>query len=274
MDLKFQSYLTVKRRPTDGREIELSTSGGYIVWRYAGDIDWINLCLIPADGVPGVDGAPGTNGNDGRDVEFSVVYNHVVWRFVGDETWIDLFELPADGSDGEPGTPGANGNTPYIQGGYWYIDGVSTGVLAAGTPGTNGNTPNIQGGYWYIGGVSTGVLAAGTPGVNGENGREVEFRENAGWVERRYVGDAVWTQLYQIPGGSTDNAIKVAIDFVDAAALTFVYNCPAALVFTSQDSEGDDATISPALNTNMSQYGKVTVTAPAVGLIVLNGNTL
>jgi hypothetical protein len=66
----------------------------------------------------------------------------------------------------------------------------------------------------------------------------------------------------------------VAIDFVDAGALEFVYNCPVALVFTSQDSEGADATISPVLNTNMSQYGKVTITSPGVGLIVLNGNTL
>ena len=46
------------------------------------------------------------------------------------------------------------------------------------------------------------------------------------------------------------------------------------MVFTSQDSEGADATISPALNTNLNQYQKVTITAPAVGLIVLNGNTL
>jgi hypothetical protein len=39
---------------TDGREIELSTSGGYIVWRYVGDVSWTNLCLIPADGDDGV----------------------------------------------------------------------------------------------------------------------------------------------------------------------------------------------------------------------------
>jgi hypothetical protein len=179
MTLKFQSYLIVKRRPTDSREIELSTSGGYIVWRYVGDLEWINLCLIPADGsngadgAPGVDGAPGTNGDDGRDVEFSVVYNHLVWRFVGDETWIDLFELPTDGNDGATGAAGANGNTPYIEGGYWYINGVNTGVLATGTPGTpgvpgaNGNTPYIQSGYWYINGVSTGTLATGPMGATG-----------------------------------------------------------------------------------------------------------
>lgn len=78
-------------------------------------------------------------------------------------------------------------------------------------------------------------------------------------------------------GGGTaaaDNSIKVAIDFVDAGELEFVYNCPVALKFTSQESEGADATISPALNTDMAQYGKVTITAAEVGLIVLNGVVL
>ena len=73
---------------------------------------------------------------------------------------------------------------------------------------------------------------------------------------------------------TADTGVQVSIDFIDASILEFVYNCPVALVFTSQISEGADATISPALNTNMAQYGKVTVTSPGVGLIVLLGNTL
>jgi hypothetical protein len=36
----------------------------------------------------------------------------------------------------------------------------------------------------------------GFPG--GKTGREVELRENAGWVEWKYSGDANWIQLYQI----------------------------------------------------------------------------
>jgi len=73
---------------------------------------------------------------------------------------------------------------------------------------------------------------------------------------------------------SVDNTIKVSIDFTDIAALVFVYNCPVNLKFTSQESEGVDATISPVLNTNMNQYDKITITASEVGLIVLNGITL
>ena len=64
------------------------------------------------------------------------------------------------------GQDGKDGKTPYIQDGYWYIDGVNTGVRAEGLNGTNGTdgkngedgqTPYIQDGYWYIGGVNTGI---------------------------------------------------------------------------------------------------------------------
>jgi hypothetical protein len=214
---------------------------------------------------------------------------------------------------GIDGTNGIDGNTPYIQNQYWYIDGVNTGVLAEGIPGEAGTrgsiirsgntipypfTPAWEGDFYidtdtfqlfgpidgsgladyiYIKGAD-GINGAdgddGLNGTDGDDGREVELRENAGWIEWRYVGEASWTQLYELPTSETDTAIQVSIDFVDANELEFVYNCPVALVFTSQVSEGADATISPVLNTNMAQYGKVTVTAPGVGLIVLLGNTL
>ena len=49
---------------------------------------------------------------------------------------------------------GRDGYTPYIQDGYWYINGTSTNVKAAGE---NGDTPYIENGCWYIGGISTGI---------------------------------------------------------------------------------------------------------------------
>lgn len=42
------------------------------------------------------------------------------------------------GSNGKDGKDGANGKTPYIQNGYWYIDGVNTNVKAQATDGING----------------------------------------------------------------------------------------------------------------------------------------
>lgn len=68
-----------------------------------------------------------------------------------------------NGQKGDTGAAGANGKTPYIQSGYWYIDGTSTGVKAEGD---DGNTPYIQNGYWYIGGTSTGIKAEGTNGTS------------------------------------------------------------------------------------------------------------
>lgn len=47
------------------------------------------------------------------------------------------------GPAGDKGDKGDAGYTPYIQSGYWYINGVSTGVIAAGQNGSDGVTPHI-----------------------------------------------------------------------------------------------------------------------------------
>ncbi len=50
----------------DGREIELSTDSGYIVWRYVGDVSWINLILISdLKGDKGDTGDKGDKGDKG-----------------------------------------------------------------------------------------------------------------------------------------------------------------------------------------------------------------
>ena len=42
------------------------------------------------------------------------------------------------GNPGQNGQDGSDGYTPYIQDGYWYINGSNTGVKALGTDGSNG----------------------------------------------------------------------------------------------------------------------------------------
>lgn len=106
----------------------------------------------------------------------------------------------------------------------------------------------------------------------GADGAEVEFRENAGWVEWRYVGAASWTQLYEIPTLPSDNLFDVYIDFIDVEA--FTYNCPYALKFTQVVSEGTAPALSVALNTNMAQFDKLTVTPAVAGLVILKGELL
>lgn len=115
--------------------------------------------------------------------------------------------------------------------------------------------------------------APGAPGSPGDDGREVELRENAGWVEWRYVGDIAWTQLYEIPeGGGTggSEAPELHLDFEDAGD-EFVYNVPYNMKFTSQVSEAGDATLDIALDTDMPRYTKLTITASATGLVSLYG---
>jgi hypothetical protein len=59
---------------------------------------------------------------------------------------------PIKGVDYFDGKDGKDGKTPYIQDGYWYIDGANTGVKAEGVNGTNG--------------------ANGKDGVNGADGKD------------------------------------------------------------------------------------------------------
>ncbi len=143
---------------------------------------------------------------------------------------------------------GTDGDTPEIGlDGYWYIGGVNTGVLAEGQDGApgadgdsayqiavnngfvgteaewlaslvgaDGTSPHIDAttGNWFIGTTDTGVKAAGT------DGREVAMRENAGWVEWQYVGDAAWTQLYQPQSLTKATGADIATGTDDAKYVT------------------------------------------------------
>jgi|GEM_PF-1959403 len=111
-----------------------------------------------------------------------------------------------DGQNGEQGiqgVPGVDGHTPVItiQGGYWYIDGINTNVLAEGikgdvgpqgpqgNPGKDGEdgiTPQLKIGadnYWYVSydngatWTSLGVKATGTNGTDGVGIKSVAVNE-------------------------------------------------------------------------------------------------
>lgn len=72
----------------------------------------------------------------------------------------------ADGTDGINGINGTNGTSPFIgPGGFWYAEGVSTGILAQGPA---GDTPEIgANGNWKIGAQDTGIKAQGAKGADG-----------------------------------------------------------------------------------------------------------
>lgn len=72
----------------DGREVELSTYSGYIVWRYIGETDWNNIISIAS-----------LIGPQGTPIELRVNAGWVEWHYVGG-SWMQLFEIPTGGSSG------------------------------------------------------------------------------------------------------------------------------------------------------------------------------
>ena len=78
-------------------------------------------------------------------------------------------------------TNGENGTTPSAPEvtinaqGYWVINGTPTSTLATAE---DGKTPYIEGEYWYIDGVSTGVKAQGAQGNDGKSAFDLYKEEN------------------------------------------------------------------------------------------------
>lgn len=81
-----------------------------------------------------------------RDIE-NAIYKYI------DEEIANVEISGAQGKDGE------DGKTPYIQDGYWYIDGVNTGTKAEGVDGKDGTD-----------GVNGKDGANGKDGINGKDG--------------------------------------------------------------------------------------------------------
>ena len=101
------------------------------------------------------------------------------------------------GEKGADGINGKDGNTPYIQDGYWYIDGVNTNVKAEGKDGVNGETPLKGTDYWtptdkkeIISEVNDNIAETL------ENLETLPYGGSKEWLEAN--GDI--TQLYQIDG--------------------------------------------------------------------------
>ena len=189
---------------------------------FEGTLDEFIELISGEDGKDGANGNDGANGADGVSIENVEVNDDgelIVVLSNGNN--INCGKVKGtdgkdgvDGNDGAPGKDGANGKTPYIQDGYWYIDGINTGVKAEGVdgtdgtdgapgqngtdgkPGEDGKTPTIEisdDGYWVINGVKTEYKAIGTDGAPGQNGTDgkpgedgktptIEISEDGYWV--------------------------------------------------------------------------------------------
>lgn len=241
----------------DGREVELSVEAGYIVWRYVGETVWNNLVSLAsitgpagadgADGLPGAAGAPGADGaagTDGREIELSVDSGYIVWRYVGDTSWINLVALST--LTGPAGADGTDGTSMYTYVAY-ASDNAGTGFSL---------TPTDLLKYRAEIHVTSPLSPPTSSDFSG-----------ATWV--KYIGDDGEDGG---GGGTTDNFVEVALDFF--GAVSFTYNAPCPMKFTSLECEDGAATIDPPLNTILAKFDKVTITASTAGLVIIQGETL
>ena len=139
------------------------------------------------ESLKGQSGGSGSAGNDGRGIA-SI-------EKTGTNGLVDTYTITfTDGStttftitNGENGTtPNAPEVTINAQG-YWVINGTPTSTLATAE---DGKTPYIEGEYWYIDGVSTGVKAQGAQGNDGKSAFDLYKEQNptytgtlADWLE-------------------------------------------------------------------------------------------
>jgi hypothetical protein len=199
---------------------------------------------------------------------FTMVFNPAL-KYIAVKSTTEPISVPVIGDFaglwrkyvGENGEPGY---TP--QKGTDYFDG------------DDGYTPYIQGGYWYVNGVNTGIVAAG---VNGRGITSIALISTVGLVKtyRITLTDTSYYDFSVVDGNDgnpgADGGTTFDVHFIFDAAGALTYSCPYALKFTAMINQQANApTLSTALNVNMTQYQILTVTADAAGLVTLTGTWL
>lgn len=124
----------------------------------------------------------GRPGNSSNEVELQVDSNNIQWRYKtgSDTNWKNLIDINT-----LKGANGGNGYTPYIQDGYWYINGINQNVPATGN-----------------------------------SGKEIEIQNDGTAIQWRYVGDADWTEIVELSflkgetgnTGANGKSVEIAIN--------------------------------------------------------------
>ena len=165
-----------------GDAVSLRVEAGFIQWRI-GDGAWANLVAL--DDLEGPQGDPGLNA-------YQVA---VAEGFVGTvQQWLASLVGPAgpQGAGLQIDAFGAFAGRDAFDAqdeGFAYLstngaDGLGGAAVLYLRTGASGN--------W-----SDPVPFQGNPGADGADGREVELREDGGWLEWKYDDAASWTQLFQ-----------------------------------------------------------------------------
>lgn len=224
----------------DGREVELSTSGGYVVWRYVGDPDWIQLFQVPQDG------------DDGRGITSIVLTSTVGKVKTYTITLTDASTFNFDITDGADGADGGGSGTldEIIE---VYIDFVDSLPYTYTCP-VDLRFTVLE----YEGAAPTLSVPLNTQLTKYQ---DIVITPNG-------------SGLVLLKGAIASTfSFDVYIDFAIAGAET--YKCPYPLKFTAMEHEQANApTLSIALNTDTTKYQVQTVTADAPGLVTLKATIL
>lgn len=204
--------------PLSSKKSILSIIICLIIWSVA-----LLFCGCMADGNDGKDGKDGQNGQNGT-------------QFYSGKTDISLINLGVDG-DYYYDTDdyilyqkhqgiwkdvvvdfGKKGSTPTIVDGYWFIDGVPTGVKAVGDDGDTQEI-TIEDNCWCIDGVNTGVKVNGEDGTiwdagvdsvdtlnTNQTGKNGDFYLNVSSYDVYKKEAGTWTLIGNIKGRDVDES--------------------------------------------------------------------
>ncbi len=142
----------------DGLGIEVSVFGENIVFNslrrqvIGGQNNYI--LFDPTDGSISINGSNVKIGDTGKKLDEVLTDIDISTEQTATGAEITIAGQTVELLNGQDGQQGAPGYTPYIQGGYWYINGTSTGVKAEGIDGTTT--------VWYYGDKITGTSTTPT----------------------------------------------------------------------------------------------------------------
>ena len=200
---------------TPGREVELQEVGGILQWRYAGEVDWLNLfdtsVLAGANGLTpdfrvtdavlehsydGATWAPlfdlGTlAGANGREVQIQASTTHIQWRYAGEVEWTNIVSLVA--------LAGADGRNVELQ----------------------KSATQVQ---WRLAGDVEWIDIIALSDLKGDPGPAIEMQRGTTHLQWRVVGDATWIDLIalsELKGDPGEEAVLPA-DNVTGTGITHI----------------------------------------------------
>lgn len=169
-------------------------------WGQAGNTDPDGNALVQLPSLPQVDiSGKGYVVYDPLSTPLEPFYD-LYWANNGDVSW--TIEHPFSGIKG---ANGANGYTPYISGGYWYINGTNTGVEATGPQGATGPESLF---------CKSGLVLTSQPSIG------VNFSRTTSDFNRTPVVDDVFYTTWKYTPGNMSYLVAAKVTNISGTSVT------------------------------------------------------